>query len=279
MERIIRDFVVAVAIAFAAICLADAYAQNAATKETPNPDLPTLWLCGDSTVHVGTSGQRGWGEPIRDLFDTSRINVVNRAIGGRSSRTFITEGRWDDVLKNAKRGDFVIIQFGHNDGGALAGDNRERGSIRGTGDDTKDVTLTLKPNEGKKETVHTYGWYLRKYITDARERGLTPIICSPVAHVPKEQVEAGSSENWDYVRFSEQVAKEEKVAFIPLNTLIRKRWAGMEPTEIKTKFFTPADGTHTNPDGARVNAECVVEGIRALDDVALKQYLKESTTP
>src|SRR6266542_3591481 len=234
-------------------------ASAASTAPAIDPSLPTLYLVGDSTVHVNTPGQRGWGDPIRDFFDTSRINVVNRAIGGRSSRTFITDGRWDDILKSAKKGDFVIIQFGHNDGGALSGDNRERGTIRGTGDETKEVTLTLKPNEGKEETVHTYGWYLRKYIDDAKAKGVTPIICSPAAHVPRERVKESSSEDWDYVRFAEKVAKEEYVAFIPLNTLIRKRWEGMEPSEIKRKYFTPADGTHTNPDGARLNAECVVE--------------------
>lgn len=242
--------------------------------EKINPNLPTLWLVGDSTVRVNGKGQQGWGDPVGDFFDKSRINVVNRAIGGRSSRTFQTEGRWDDVLKSAKKGDFVIIQFGHNDGGKLAGDNRERGTIRGLGDETEEVTLTLK--QGKKETVHTFGWYMRKYINDAREKGLTPIVCSPVAHVPKAKVTDATPENWDYVRLAEQVAQAEKADFIPLNTLIMKRWVGMEPAEIKEKYFTPADGTHTGVAGAKLNAEAAVEGIRNLKDNPLKSYLKES---
>jgi rhamnogalacturonan acetylesterase len=263
------------AVLIASCVFSTAHAATPSTAPATDPKLPTLFLVGDSTVRVNTSGQRGWGDPIREFFDTSRINVVNRAIGGRSSRTFITEGRWDAVLKEVKKGDFVIIQFGHNDGGALSGDNRERGSIRGTGDETKDVTLTLKPNEGKKETVHTYGWYLRKYINDARAHGMTPIVCSPVAHAPKEKVAKGSAEKWDYVRFAEEVAQQEKAAFIPLNTLIRSRWAEMEPSEIKSKYFTPADGTHTDPDGARLNAQAAVEGIRALKELQLRSSLKE----
>jgi len=106
----------------------------------PANDLPTLWLVGDSTVRNGSgsggNGQWGWGDRIAKYFDTSKINVVNRARGGRSSRSYITEGLWDQVLADARPGDFVIIQMGHNDGGPLAGDNRERGSIRGTGDET-----------------------------------------------------------------------------------------------------------------------------------------------
>ena len=104
---------------------------------TTNPKLPTLWIVGDSTVHNSSGPMRGWGDVIAPLFDTSRINIVNKARGGRSSRTFITEGLWDDVMKNAKAGDFVIIQMGHNDGGPVSGDNRERGSLPGIGDESK----------------------------------------------------------------------------------------------------------------------------------------------
>src|SRR5438445_193493 len=77
-----------------------------------NPRLPTLFLVGDSTVRNGhadgANGQWGWGEPLVDYFDPSKINVVNRAIGGRSSRTYITEGHWDDTLALMKSGDVVL---------------------------------------------------------------------------------------------------------------------------------------------------------------------------
>src|SRR5262245_41027320 len=168
---------------------AAAPATSPSTTQPRDPSLPTLWLVGDSTIRngsgTGRSGLWGWGDRIDKYFDASRINVVNRARGGRSSRSFQTEGLWDAVLADAKKGDFVIIQMGHNDGGALAGDNRERGSIRGIGDDSQEVTLTLGPRAGQKEIVHTYGWYLRKYVTDARAKGVTPIICSPIPRRPK----------------------------------------------------------------------------------------------
>src|SRR4051812_11106904 len=72
----------------------------------PPSEKPTLFIVGDSTVKNGTKGQQGWGERIGEQFDAARINVVNRAIGGRSSRTFITEGRWDEVVNAGKPGDF-----------------------------------------------------------------------------------------------------------------------------------------------------------------------------
>src|SRR5881227_1754127 len=130
----------------------------------PHPALaagtnrPTLFLVGDSTVNTPTKGVQGWGTPIAGLFDQTKIKVENRARGGRSSRTYYTEGLWDQVAADLKPGDFVLMQFGHNDGGPLTG-GRARASLKGSGDETKDVE-----DQGKKETVHTYGWYLRKYV-------------------------------------------------------------------------------------------------------------------
>src|SRR5439155_11775402 len=88
-----------------------------------DPKLPTLWLVGDSTVRngqdTGNNGQWGWGNPVEKYFDTTKINVQNWALGGTSSRTFQTMGRWEKVLSQIKPGDFLIMQFGHNDGGAV----------------------------------------------------------------------------------------------------------------------------------------------------------------
>jgi lysophospholipase L1-like esterase len=246
------------------------------TAPTTRADLPTLWLVGDSTVRNGSgqggNGMWGWGDRISKYFDNDKINVINRARGGRSSRTFQTEGLWDKVLTDAKKGDFVLIQMGHNDGGALAGDNRERGSIHGIGEETEEVTLTLGANKDKKETVHTYGWYLRKYIADARAKGMTPMICSPIPRRPKGPFDPTNPAQ-TYALWSEQVAEAEKVPFIDLNRIILKRYMGMSPDDIKEKYFTSADDTHTSADGADLNAACVIEGLRALKDDPLKPYL------
>src|SRR5947209_9770138 len=82
-----------------------------------NPSLPTVWIIGDSTAK--NKEDLGWGDHFAHYVDTSRLNVVNRARAGRSSRTFIKEGGWDSALAAMKPGDFVLIQMGHNDGGAV----------------------------------------------------------------------------------------------------------------------------------------------------------------
>src|SRR5262245_10916128 len=138
------------------------------------PALPTLFLIGDSTVKnswdKGTDGLWGWGKPLESYFDRSKINVENQALGGTSSRSYMMQGHWDRVLALVKPGDYVMMQFGHNDGGGAA---NARGSLRGNGEDTQEVTAG-----GNSETVHTYGWYIRKYIADTKAKGATPIVCS-----------------------------------------------------------------------------------------------------
>lgn len=81
------------------------------------PVLPSLYIAGDSTAEPGKKELRGWGSAIAAFFDPAKINAVCRAIGGALPRTFITEGRWDRMLAELKPGDFVLVQFGHNDAG------------------------------------------------------------------------------------------------------------------------------------------------------------------
>ena len=105
--------------------------------------LPTIYIIGDSTVKVGTAGQRGWGDELGAFFDAQRINVVNHAIGGRSSRTFITEGRWAASLAQMQKGDYLLIQFGHNDSSAVNDASRARGSLKGIGPETQEIDNML----------------------------------------------------------------------------------------------------------------------------------------
>ncbi len=244
----------------------------AALAAQPTSNKPTLYIVGDSTVHNGTRGEQGWGDPVITLFDPDRIDVQNRAIGGRSSRTFQTEGRWDSILRKAKPGDFVLIQMGHNDGGKINDDSRARGSLAGLGEETQEIDNILTK---KHETVHTYGWYLRKYVADAKAKGMTPILCSPIPHVPRKKVAPGAVEENRYVKWSEEVARSQNVPFIHLNKIIMSHYAGMTPEEIKTKYFTSADNTHTSPTGAELNAACVAEGLQALKDCPLASYMRK----
>ena len=162
--------------------------------------------------------------------------------------------------------------MGHNDGGKVNDDSRARGSLPGLGEETQEIDNLLTE---KQETVHTYGWYLRKYIADAKAKGMTPIICSPVPHVPGKKVEPGTVEKNRYVAWSEQVAHSENVPFIHLNKIIMSHYIGLAPAEIKAKYFTPADNTHSNTTGAELNAACVVEGLKDLNNCPLAAYLRK----
>lgn len=245
---------------FIAIFAVSVLSQKTAEK-------PTLYLVGDSTVNNSGEGFQGWGNVIGDYFDSSKINVVNRARGGRSSRTFYTEGLWKQVAEELKSGDFVLIQFGHNDGGAIDKE-KFRGSIRGTGEETQEI----KGQNGEPETVHTFGWYLRKFIADAGEKGATVVLLSPV---PRNQWKDGKvkRENETYGKWSRETAEKEKVAFLDLNELTAQKYEKVGAEVVGKEYFTPKDHTHTSLAGAKINAESVVEGLRKLKKVSLRKYL------
>jgi lysophospholipase L1-like esterase len=228
-----------------------------AAQKASDTKLPTLFLIGDSTVNNGTKGLEGWGSAIGEYFDPAKIAVVNDARGGRSSRTFLTEGLWAKVLEKIKPGDFVLMQFGHNDGGGLS-DPKSRASLKGNGEETQEVTTAA----GKKEIVHTYGWYLRKYISEAKAKGATPIVLSPVPRdIWKDGKVARSS--GDYGKWAAEAAKAEEVSFVDLNDIIANHYE--ELGEEKVKTFFPQDHTHTSPEGAALNAQSVVEGLKGLN--------------
>ncbi len=236
-------------------------------------NLPTLFLIGDSTVRTGRlgngeNGQWGWGAPIADFFDRTRINVENRAWGGTSSRSYQTLGFWDKVLADMKPGDFVIMQFGHNDGGSVNDNRRARGTIKGTGEEYEEIDNMLT---GKHEVVHTYGWYIRKFISDTKAQGATPIVCSLI---PRNRWENGkvirSSE--DYGKWAADVAKAEGVLFVDLNEMIASRYEGIG--QDKVDIFYSQDHTHTSAAGAVVNAASVIKGLREYQDCKLSEYLK-----
>ena len=235
-------------------------------------EKPVFYIIGDSTVRngdgSGKNGQWGWGSFIADHFDTTKISIRNHAIGGRSSRTFITEGRWDKILEKLKKGDYVIMQFGHNDAGPLDDTARARGTIKGLGDESKEI---YNPILKKQETVHTYGWYMRKYIRDTKARGAIAIVCSPVPRDNwKEDKVVRSSDS--YAKWAKEIAEQEKAFFIDLNEIVAVKYEAMSAEKVKP--FFPADHTHTNMDGAKLNAEIVINAIGQIRPGRLKKYLK-----
>ncbi|MGJ7030132.1 rhamnogalacturonan acetylesterase [Niabella hirudinis] len=235
-------------------------------------ERPVLYIIGDSTVKNGSGKGAdalwGWGSIIGRYFDSSKIDVQNHAIGGRSSRTFITDGRWDAILKNLKKGDYVVMQFGHNDSSPLDDTARARGTIKGIGDESREI---YNPIRKVNETVYTYGYYMRKFVNEAKAKGAIPIICSPV---PRNNFKDGKVQrgNQDYGLWAKEIAEQTGALFIDLNRRIADEYDRMGADAVG-KFF-PKDHTHPNLEGSTLNAEMVVAGIKALKGCRLAADLK-----
>lgn len=233
----------------------------------------TLYIIGDSTVKngqgTGGGGLWGWGDFIAPYFDTTKITIENDARGGTSSRTFQTQGLWEKVLAKLKPGDYVIMQFGHNDGSALDDTARARGTIKGIGDESKEI---YNPIRKMQEVVHTYGWYMRKFINDAKAKGAIAIVCSPIPRNDWKEGKVSRSTKDSYAKWAEEVAKSEGVAFINLNDLVATKYEALGADAVKP--FFPGDHTHTNIDGAKMNAAIVVEQIKVVKPGNLSGYLR-----
>ena len=231
-------------------------------------EKPTIYLIGDSTVRNNNKEQWGWGSLLPEFFDSTKITISNLAMAGRSTRTFIKEGRWSNVLSTLKKGDYVLMQFGHNEGSrpdtSRAG---YRGVLKGMGEDTIQLTWS----NGTVETVHTYGWYIRKFIREGRAKGATPIVLSMI---PRNEFRDGKvlRADKDYGLWAKQVAEAENVLFIDLNAITADKYDMLGPEKVKTYF--PGDHTHTNQVGARINASSIIDGIKANPKNALNAYIK-----
>ena len=239
-----------------------------------NTNLPSLFLIGDSTVRNsrgdGSGGQWGWGDLLAPFFNTSKINVVNRALGGTTARTYYRDF-WPKTLALMKRGDVVIMQFGTN-GGPINDASRARGEIHGIGPESQDITNQVTK---KFETVHSFGWYEMQMVSEAREKGVRPIICSLIPRnswrddkVPRPG--ADSSAGW-----AAQAAQAAKVPFIDLYEIIANQYDALGQEKVKDLFVVNA-GPHTSLAGAQTNAICVVSGLKALKENPVDKFFSEN---
>jgi lysophospholipase L1-like esterase len=236
-------------------------------------------VAGDSTASEykpNPKNQQGWGAVLQPLFDETKLRVVDVARGGRSSRTFITEGHWDRMLTEVHTGDFVIIQFGHNDSGALNTEPpgstkplRARGTIIGIGDESEEIDNVIT---GKHETVYTYGWYLRRMIADVRAKGATPILVTltKTNHFTDGVIECP---NGSYRRWAWQTARDAKVAFMDLSRVAADRYQRQGPEAVTAQFID--DTVHSNLTGAEANAADVVALLRADHSLPFRKMLSK----
>lgn len=230
---------------------------------------PVIFLIGDSTVKngkgKGDGGQWGWGSFFAQFFDTTKVSVENHALGGRSSRTFLTEGLWNKVLPAIRKGDYLFIQFGHNDGGPL-NTGRARASLKGTGEESQ---VVIMEKNGGPEEVFTYGHYLRIYIRQAKAAGAIPVVLSPT---PGNRWTDGKMNRMTetYTKWAKEVAQQEGVEFIDLNDITARKCDMLGEEKGRDLF---KDSVHTNYEGAIMNGESVIEGLRAIPDFSLNKYI------
>ncbi|WP_308366260.1 MULTISPECIES: rhamnogalacturonan acetylesterase [unclassified Microbulbifer] len=223
---------------------------------------PSIFLVGDSTVRNGAgdgaNGEWGWGDYLDEKLDTKNHNIVNRAVGGLSSRTFVTGGHWQRALNMMKAGDVVLLQFGHNDAAPLNDETRARGTIPGVGEEYEDIDNLLT---GEPERVHSYGWYLRQMIGQAKARGITTIVCSPV---PRKVWRDGLIEEAtdSYPQWALQVARQSQSPFIDLYQLVSDKYNRLGRRQVE-KLFADKH-THTSRAGAELNAEVVALQLKPL---------------
>ena len=232
---------------------------------------PVFYIIGDSTVRngsgTGSNGQWGWGSFVAEYFDTTKIAIQNHALGGRSSRTFITEGRWEKITANLKKGDYVIMQFGHNDASPLDDTARARGTIRGIGNDS---SVIWNPIRKVQETVYSYGWYMRKYVRETKAKGAVAIVCSLIPRNNWKDGKVNRSKD-NYALWALQIAKEEGAFFIDLNELIADKYDQLGEAEV-SKYFH-GDKTHTGLEGAKMNVEFVIQQLIKQNPAELARYI------
>ncbi len=232
---------------------------------------PVVFFTGDSTVKnedKDKDSMWGWASVAHTVFNTKKCTLVNAAKAGRSARTFLEEGRWDRVYNSLQPGDYVLIQFGHNDMGDITG-GKARADIRGVRDSSHVYRLE---KDRTYKVVYSYGWYLRKFVGDVREKGAIPVIISmtPRNEWPNGKIERrpGSCATW-----AKEVADELGVAFVDMHNLTADYLDRKVGSKEKAAKYYKRDHTHTSLLGAELNAKMFRKGIKKTD-CDLKKLMK-----
>jgi rhamnogalacturonan acetylesterase len=251
----------------------DLRAQDATNK-------PSIFVCGDSTSKNSGQGKNGepvagWGTPIAEFFDPSKVIVKNVGHAGKSSRTYY-DGDWPNVLPQIKRGDFVLLVFGINDGSTPPG----------LGDET-----VIQ----KGQPVHTYGWYMSKMVTDARSAGAqvflltvttrniwtnpkvkyrdaTPIGPLPVDYDPtQDKIERGTG-GGKFTQWTKDIGRKLRAPVFDLTNFCADKYEAMG-REAVNKLYS--DHNHTYVPGAEIVAASIVSGLKAFQPSPFVPLLSE----
>ncbi|KAH6664574.1 carbohydrate esterase family 12 protein [Halenospora varia] len=256
-----KSFQAAVYAALAGLALA------APVEEIEKRATPTLYLIGDSTMAKGGggTGTQGWGVYLP--YSMTGINVVNDAVAGRSARSYTDEGRFNTVAASVVSGDFVLIEFGHNDGGSLTTTDNGRTDCGGSGSETCTTPAGL--------VVQTYPTYLTNAAKLMTAKGAKVIISSPT---PNNVCETGTC-SYTASRFTGYckivVSNVGSAAsFVDHGQYVANRYITLGATVVDTYY--PNDHTHTSPKGADVVAAAFVKGALCSGS-PLASYIKNTT--
>ena len=265
-------------LAFLKTCLTDKVKPKRCDQNRQQ-GKPMVFLCGDSTGKNEDSnpdGMWGWGSQGYTIFDPAKCVFQNQAKAGRSTRTFIDEGRWEEVYNSLQRGDVVLIQFGHNDIGAIK-EGKERGVLA----TAKDSSAVYRmESSGIYKVIYSYGWYLKKMIRDAQEKGAYPVLLSLT---PRNEWHEGNGHsrgfvypvnekqgklyierrNETYGSWCRAVARETGCEFVDVHNITADALDKLG--QKKAAAYFKNDHTHTSLKGAQLNAQSVAKGLRDLN--------------
>jgi lysophospholipase L1-like esterase len=218
---------------------------------SPAKNKIKLWLIGDSTMsikEVRAYPETGWGMPFVFFFD-STVTVENRARNGRSTRTFISENRWKEVIENASEGDYIFIQFGHND--------------------------EVKEKVGSYTTPKEYKANLTRFVMEARSKKTIPILLTPVSRRNFDSAGRVKETHLEYSGIVRNLARELSVSLIDHDKLSRELLQQFGPENSKLLFLQLQPGEHPNyPDGKIDNTHFNELGARKMAELVLAEIRK-----
>ena len=222
----------------------------------------SVYIAGDSTAAIKTADKRpetGWGEMLQQYFDPAKVKIVNEAQNGRSTKSFIAEGRWQSIVDRLRNGDWVFVQFGHND-------------------ESKDKSDRYTPPEDFKKN-------LTRFIADVQAKKANIVLMTPVMRRRFDKDGKFYDTHGDYPDYVRQVAKDQNASLIDMHrkseaVIVKYGVEGskelflqLKPGENPNYPNGVEDNTHFRPKGAEEMAKLAVEGINE-NKLKLRKYLK-----
>ncbi|MDB5201100.1 MAG: rhamnogalacturonan acetylesterase [Ferruginibacter sp.] len=210
-----------------------------------------IWLVGDSTISIKDPKaypETGWGMPFVNFWDSS-VTVENRAVNGRSTRTFIEENRWTPIVAGLQEGDYVFIQFGHND---------------------------EVPSKKSYVPETDYKTYLEKYIRETKDKKATPVLITPVARRKFDSSGHIMETHAVYAQLVRNVAAAQQVALIDLDKLSQQLLEKMGSKSSAYLFNHLLPGQHPNyPEGKEDDTHFSELGARKMAEIVLAEIQRQ----